>query len=381
MDDIDANHYVTGVAASHVGPAPGAPLHTPTHAHAAPAGGSVFAGALSDHTINVYDVTSVTPRVRLVGHTDRVTDITFAGAAGDVFMSSSCDGTVKVWDARTGRGVAEVRGVESSTSSAEDAGNVNSVSVGCGGLVFACAVDDGVSFFDPRTYQRIGGYRDNHTDTVTCARFNPDPTCNTQLLTAGDDGLVCLYDTTQTDPNSALLSVMNTMSPVNRAGFFGPQGQGVYVLASSETLGLWHTPTSQCIADYTDIRERLGCDYLVDCHSDEALNLNLMCGKWNGDALVAEVTNTAVLPRMTLTGGHTATVRGCCRVSVGGSVSGPGSGFVTCGEDARICVWNPRQPQGSPSVGSSAKGSAKGKSKSKQRRDGSGRDRHKPSPY
>jgi len=308
---------------------------------------------------------------------------------------------------------------------------VLSMSFGLGGTLLATAAGHGAHFFDVRTSAKMGVYADNHTDLVTQVRFNP---CNeTELATGSEDGLVCVYDTRQahadaslqvrtgTVPSmylffffffffsrslafsfslilfyvcltplcashvaalpsslltllpSPLLSqcVINADCAVRRIGFFAPGGEGVFVLTGSETLGLWHKTTAQCL-NPTNVdlpRQQLGCNYLVDCHFDASSGkLSVLAGDWAGNLTVAEVTDSAVAPTAHLRsggGGHSAVVR---------AALWRGPSLVTGGEDARVCLWSSDpsvQPNSSPGK------TAHNKGPGKNRGSGSGRSSNK----
>ena len=127
---------------------------------------------------------------------------------------------------------------------------------------------------------------------------------------------------------------------VRQVGFFAPGGEGLYVLTGSETLGLWHKATAQCLNPAsTDARALLGgaANYLAGCHFDAATGkLLLAAGDWGGGLLLCEVSDSGVAPVAALgsggSRGHGAVVRSC--------LWGGAGGLVTGGEDARVCAWS-----------------------------------------
>jgi hypothetical protein len=123
----------------------------------------------------------------------------------------------------------------------------------------------------------LGSYVDAHTEEVTKVRFQYCPstppsisnstpstttlnmTTSSILLTAGEDGLVCIHDTTQPSEHLALKSVLNIGTPLRDVGFFGniTNMEGIYCLTGSETFSLWHYESAQRIHEFGDVRQHL----------------------------------------------------------------------------------------------------------------------------
>jgi hypothetical protein len=77
------------------------------------------------------------------------------------------------------------------------------------------------------------------------------------------------YDITDFDEEEALISVVNSGSSVNKAGYFGPNAEYLYCLTHIETFSL-HTLEGDAICDFGDIRT-IGAtevDYAIDCSYD-----------------------------------------------------------------------------------------------------------------
>ena len=181
--------------------------------------GSAVAGALSNRSIVLLDSSLGVSSAALKGHEGMITELAFGGTATNpnILFSSSEDTTVRGWDFRSGKEVMRL------SHEAE----ALSLSLGCGGTMLATGSAEAAHFFDLRTGTKIGTYADNHTDLVTRVRFNPFN--ETELATGAEDGLVCLYDTTQANAEASLQCVINPACPVRRIGFFAPGGQGIFV--------------------------------------------------------------------------------------------------------------------------------------------------------
>mmetsp|Transcript_52758 Transcript_52758/g.67651 ORF Transcript_52758/g.67651 Transcript_52758/m.67651 type:complete len:372 (+) Transcript_52758:48-1163(+) len=284
---------------------------------------SKIAAALSNRSVVFYDG-NMTPLGKFDGHTGTVNDVIFAGH--DVILSACEDRKVRGWDIRSKNQVFEVTHDD----------EVMNMSLGCGGTMLATASGMGAHFIDMRTSKRIGFYSDNHTDIVTQVCFNNG---GAEVATGSEDGLVCIYDTTQAKAEDSVQAVINADCAIRKIGFFAPGGEGMYVLTGSETLSLWHKNSAQCInPQHQDARHLLSTsnvnvDYLVDCHyNPTSEKLLLTAADWNGVTSISEVTNSSVLPLASLTSGHRSMVRSSMFISQ--------DVVLTGGEDSRICAWD-----------------------------------------
>jgi WD repeat-containing protein 89 len=257
-----------------------------------------------------------------------------------------------------------------------------SVSLGYDGTLAAVGSNKAkVHFFDVRqatTQQRqqqqqehlgnsstslLGTYHQSHTKEVTQVRFQPlhtasfgstttTSTTSTMLVSAGEDGLACVFDTSCPTEDAALKNILSVQAPIRQVGFFGPQSEGIYCLTGSESLKLYHIENPQCQHDYgMHFRQQLGqclnpglpaavsspssssLAYLVNCQWDvQRQELLLLGGTSEGDAAVFSVKGNDVAPKHWLGGGHRGVIRAwsCCSTNF----------FFTVGEDARLCEWN-----------------------------------------
>lgn len=83
-----------------------------------------------DNTLKLWEVATGRLRKVLVGHTENVTSVTFAGD-GLLVLSSSYDGTVRLWDAKTGRLLRTFEGHAGPVNCVRSAAS-GSVAVSCG---------------------------------------------------------------------------------------------------------------------------------------------------------------------------------------------------------------------------------------------------------
>jgi len=326
--------------------------------------GSLVAVSLSSQGVGIHDAETLAEVARLEGlHSSRINGIKFMRQHPHTFVTSSEDKHVRVWDLRQPREAGPCGALRCHEE-------VMDVAAGHGDALLACAVGTSVIFYDVRNTgassaacawasapAQLGEYSDVHTDSVTQLRFHPQR--DTELTTAGEDGLVCTFNTKAAEGDDAVLSIMNSECPVRRFGFFGQHGEGLHCLSSVETASFWHPASAQKISTFPSIREDFGLDYLVDCFHTAGGELLLLGGTHGGDARLLRVTPDAVSLVGTAKGGHSATIR-CATSSVAG-----GGKFVTGGEDSRLCAWA-LEPTAEPAE--------RGKSKSRSTKD-RGRDK------
>jgi len=294
-------------------------------------------------------------------HAAPITDLSYStvgnassnnAGATPLIVSSSEDGFVKLFDLRAHGGTPALQMLLPKSEQALTA------ALGYGGVLAAVGGGKGnIHFYDLRNAtgnsslaNPLGSYVDAHTDDVTRVRFQPgahDPSATTPLLvSASEDGLVCIHDTSQPSEEKALKSVLNVQSPLREVGFFGPRMEGIYCLTGSETISVWHHESAQPLCNLGDkVRDVLTgltgggmapIQYLVGCFWD-GLNLNLVAGDGKGDCGVFRVDACGSMNlRRILSGGHL----GCIRGFVSSPLPFEKSVIVTGGEDARLCEWN-----------------------------------------
>jgi WD40 repeat protein len=261
----------------------------------------------------------------------------------NTIVTAGSDSQIIVWDLR--QGTAALR------TSIPAGQSALSMSVGFDGYLAAVASNKArIHFMDLRqcdpsannNSNLLGSYVDSHTDEVTQVHFQPGTSV---LLSGAEDGLACIFDTTQPTEEMALKSVMNVGTPLRHVGFCGADSSSVYCLTGSETASLWHWDSAVCQQDFGGnlLRERLvqpfdnklAIDYLVDAHWDaQSQELLMMTGSATGDAALFRLTEHSpnFEPCHMLTNGHRGVVRAWSPLS--------SSMLITAGEDARLCEWN-----------------------------------------
>jgi WD40 repeat protein len=112
-------------------------------------------------------------------------------------------------------------------------------------------------------------YVESHTDTITSLQLHPSHP--SLLLSSSTDGLVNIFDISQPDEDDALFQVINHRSAIAHAGFMFPSTD-IYALGTDETMSLYALQSQKEEEEepapraFGDVRESLGCEYLVDMH-------------------------------------------------------------------------------------------------------------------
>ncbi|KAF2023560.1 WD40 repeat-like protein [Setomelanomma holmii] len=151
------------------------------------------------------------------------------------------------------------------------------------GNVVATAGRDGfIRFWDKRTSQKALEIESPHKlisalvcdaekNSIAAGIENPDDGPGVSPVYVCTDGLINLFDTSQAEEDDALYQVINHRSAIAHAGFMYP-GTNIYALGTDETMSFYalqsqkeeeEEPTPKA---FGDVREPLGCEYLVDMH-------------------------------------------------------------------------------------------------------------------
>jgi WD repeat-containing protein 89 len=300
--------------------------------------------ALSNGEVQVYDQERM-HRVQTYRHPENalVTDLVADGSStnSSTLVSTATDGTINIFDVRQSQCACQLRCQEQALSA----------SIGFDGNLAAVGTNKAkIHFYDIRNSRSLlGTYSQSHTQEVTQVRFQTKTsfgaTATTPVLvSAGEDGLVCVFDTSQPSEETALQNVLPVQSPIRKVGFFGPQAESIYCLTGDESLKLYTLRESACKLDFglqlRDYLTRLYApqsapiDYLVDCFwNQQRQELLLFAGNKSGDTGIFNVREIDITLCHRLTGGHRGVVRAVSALSNNDI-------FVTAGEDARLCEWN-----------------------------------------
>jgi len=295
-----------------------------------------LACALSNGNVQVYDYDRFQPihAYKEDNNTKPIQITDFSSDFENILISSTSKGLISIFDIRQ---PIPALCIQIAPQKNEEA---LSVDLGFGGALVAVGSSKAkVHFFELRGGKLLGSYHDAHTEEVTRVRFQPE---SSWLVSGSEDGLACVFDTSQPSEETALQGILNVQSPLRKIGFFGPSFEGVYCLTGSETFSVWHHDTAQRICDFgptlrKDLTELMSAssqvDYLVDCHWDQTnQSLSLLTGDHGGNGNLFRVEAGRITPLVSLKNGHKGDIRAWSHFCEGS--------FATVGEDARLCEWN-----------------------------------------
>jgi WD40 repeat protein len=293
-----------------------------------------LACSCSDNTIHVLSSEQLETELVLTAHADAISSVEFSAQNPSQLYSAGCDNKVLFWDLRTG--VAPVHQIL-----LED--EISAMTVGMDDSLLACSIENTLFFYDLRNLGKLGTYGDCHTDDITRIRFDP---CHPSVLaTAGEDGLVCVYDTSVSAQDEAILSILNTDCAVREFGFFGAGAAGIYCLSSIETGSFWHHPSAQRLGNFPELKNDVGVDYFVGCWENRGASdsdqLYLLAGRFDGSGCVSEITPASVQVKGHIEAGGLATgsIQGHADIIRCMAMDSTGRIIFTGGEDGRLCAW------------------------------------------
>jgi WD40 repeat protein len=297
-----------------------------------------------------------------------------ASQAPSMIASSGQDGYIRIFDLRS-----RATSGSSATLSMSMAGRDQTLSLACGfgGTLLAAGGSSGsIYFYDLRKAgQHLGSYENSHTEEVTQLQFQSSS--SSLLVSGGEDGLICAFDTSKATEDAALKSVLNVSNSVRSLGFFGPSLEGIFCCTGSETLSCWHTESAQQLSDYgghgvrphltsqlqthfkvenhtsmTLPQSQKTVDYMVGCawekdvmmtdiigQPPQAGRLTLVTGTNDGDVALFTTNANSITLQRSLVGGHKGVIRGF-EVIPRAHTSSQEPLIITGGEDARLCQWD-----------------------------------------
>ncbi|XP_066996410.2 WD repeat-containing protein 89 isoform X4 [Anabrus simplex] len=151
----------------------------------------LIAVGLSDFSCSVYDGERLEKICSLCGHKGTISGVRFNSQNGNLLYSGSCDGSVKLWDIRTGN--VCVNSYQGTLDTSEKVKPILSFDVTpndrwiCAGTELVNE-DAFILFWDARSSKLLGGYWESHTDDITQDKlgwFSRD----------GNDALMCITST------------------------------------------------------------------------------------------------------------------------------------------------------------------------------------------
>ncbi|CAH0549994.1 unnamed protein product [Brassicogethes aeneus] len=177
---------------------------------------------LSDNSFHVFNLNSqLAKNCTLGGITGSIVDCQFSQDNNNLIYTCSNDGNIKLFDIRTPK--AAVKNFVDSTCAEGNNKTFNCFDISPNGKLLSAGCDlfEGdafLLFWDVRSKNLLGGYWESHTDDITQVKFHQND--SNKLISGSTDGLINIYDLSQTNEDDALIDSMNTESSIEKLTWY-----------------------------------------------------------------------------------------------------------------------------------------------------------------
>lgn len=210
--------------------------------------------ASSNNDLLLCDVNTLAIKRKILkAHKATITGLVFHPTEPNLFFTSSMDQAVKQWDTREDGNKPSLVFEDTSRQDATEANfrpakPLMSMDVSSNGKLICAGTeqvvkDSFILFWDVRKSQLMGGYWDSHEDDVTVVKFHPDQADT--LASSGTDGIVNVFDVSESCEDDALQTSINTISSVQKLCWFhgkgGTEWNSLAVVTHTEEIHLWQT--------------------------------------------------------------------------------------------------------------------------------------------
>ncbi|XP_057319889.1 WD repeat-containing protein 89 [Microplitis mediator] len=240
--------------------------------------------ALSDYTCVVYNVGEQLSKMITLDHnTSPIVGAKFCHGSKNILYTATKHGSISACDLRAkGKTVAELK----DNSSEGKLKPLASFDISCDDRLVAAGTehiggDAFILFWDIRYNNSkfdsrnnlLGGYWESHMDDVTSLAFH---SVKEDVLASGStDGLINVFDLTQTTEDSALNHSLNTESSVDRVGWL--DDGNLWCTTHTHSLQMWRCEDASpfvkydrsCIANF--LNEDPDVCYLVNMHKADSI--------------------------------------------------------------------------------------------------------------
>merc|ERR550534_14675 len=282
--------------------------------------------AMGPGCIKIYDQRTLLVKETLKAPFGSLTDMAFFPGSGNVIHGSTSKGFVTVWDLRAEKEVFSLKSSEKllySTASSEN-------------LIVAGGKTN-IHFWEARSRKTLAEIEEMHTGSVIVQlHFHPDFR-NTKLLSVGDDSLVNVFNLQVPDVDDSLEDCISLEHPPSRSGFVGASNQFFYSIPYAPLLELHSTAEVKDFdrTTFTNFQKDFGVHYLVNCWFNKATSrVRITAGHRSGRMRILEISGDLRIGETLQTVGavaHVDMIRDVVWLN-------PDT-VISCGEDARICVW------------------------------------------
>ncbi|KAF5363563.1 hypothetical protein D9756_000957 [Leucocoprinus leucothites] len=306
--------------------------------------------------IDLLDKGSLRCKQILPGHDVATTSIRaveqVVGMPSRTLVSTGKDGSVKIWDDRSGSHAIKLTRMGNSSRGllcCDVSPDGNLVAAGT-----ELQSDDAfVMFWDPRQPATpLHAHTSTHSDDITTVSFHPSAP-SPLVLSGSSDGLLSISNATDPDEDEAVIHVGSWGASISQAGWYLPNAHsttpGIWAASDMETFSLWSDELDQRLS--VDIRSpsvhtqsrTWVTDYLITCVPSHHEGLRVYTGSNEGDAaLITPPTLTSPDPLVNSIGNwtlhslwqrhHVGIVRSILPDDANGVI-------ITGGEDGNIHLW------------------------------------------
>jgi WD40 repeat protein/tRNA A-37 threonylcarbamoyl transferase component Bud32 len=283
--------------------------------------GSRLATASNDNTARLWDARTGQPLLEIKGHTDSVTCVAFS-PDGTRLATSSEDQTARLWDARTGQPLGKLEGHTDAVTCVAFSPDGSRLATG--------SQDNTARLWDARTGQQLVQLK-GHNQRVTGVAFSPD---GTRLATGSQDNTARLWDARTGQMLFELKGHTNWVTSVA----FSPDGTHVATGGYDNLALLWDARTGRPLFELkgqqgTAVAFRLEGQVTAVAFSPDGTRLATGC--WDNTGLVWDAHTGQSLLELK---GHTSTVSAV-------AFSPCGTCLATGSLDGTARVWDTRQSQ------------------------------------
>ena len=273
-----------------------------------PDGARILTGSY-DNTAKVWDARTGTPLIELKGLNEAVISVSFS-PDGTRIVTGCEDGIVKVWDARTGTPLVELKGHTNGVTSVSFSRD--------GGQIATGSHDRTAKVWDARTGEPLVDLT-GHTQKVMCVSFSPD---GTRIATASGDQTAKVWDART---GSALVTLAKQDNWITSVGF-SPDGTRIATGSYDGTAKVWDARTGTLLVKLNEPARGVSS---LNFSPDGA---RIVTGGFDGTAKVWEARTGTLL----------AELRGHADEVTSVHFSPDGSRIVTGSKDETAKVWDAR---------------------------------------
>jgi WD40 repeat protein len=280
-----------------------------------------------------------------LSHADSITGVKLSNVEDSSFYTSSLDGTIKLWDYRTG-GTQPSLVFKDNTDGEDKLKPISSFDVSCNNK-FVCAgtplveADSYLLFWDVRKAAVLGGYWEAHTDDITQVKFHPRE--SSTMMSASTDGLINIYDVSRECEEDAFENALNVETSVQKVEWLELNNEKVIgCITDMETVQFWKTEN---VSPYAHFSRKLLASTMYVGSWDNAYVSDIH-GTANEDEVMlvggSNVNKGEYLKTMTFSNGKlkpSATFENNKQLVRCSSYDALSETFITAGESGIISVW------------------------------------------